>query len=221
MAIFKIKPIDSIISTTIVPFSSDNVGPDTLIVDPSAFLFANSPTNAGAVLGNLGAWTVTINGSVTGATGIDLASGNAATSTITVGLDGSVLGTNGNGIAAHSAVKIINNGEIFGSSQAILLDDGIVANTITNTATGVLSGQGSTAILDFGGTSNDTVTNSGIIVGNVDVAGGNNSVTNSSSIFGNLLGGARNDTFINSGQVSSAVDLGDRHEFIQQFRHGR
>ena len=66
MAIFEIKPADSVIAFGDA-FSYDSPDPDTLIVDAGAFLF--STAGSGAELANTGTWTVTVNGSIFGDVG--------------------------------------------------------------------------------------------------------------------------------------------------------
>ena len=87
MAIFKKTAANSVITNFAAAFNADTVlTADTLIVDPGAFLISTNPLFHAVDLANTGAWTVTISGSVfgVGSTGISLASGNAAVSTITV-----------------------------------------------------------------------------------------------------------------------------------------
>jgi hypothetical protein len=91
MAIFHITPADSVFTDVFLAnaFDSDTPAADTLILDPSAFLIATN-VGAGASLRNTGAWTVIINGSIVSQNyvGINLLTGNAAVSTITIGLEG-------------------------------------------------------------------------------------------------------------------------------------
>jgi hypothetical protein len=72
-------------STSGDAFASDTPDADTLIVDPGAFLISSNGN--GANLAATFAWTVTVNGLIVSqnGVGIDLAAGNVAGSTITIG----------------------------------------------------------------------------------------------------------------------------------------
>lgn len=89
MTIFRITPDASVHTTADFSsaFNSDSPGADTLIVDSNAFLVAEGNVGKGAFLGNKGAWTVIVNGSIFSrqAVGLVLAPSNAAVSTITIG----------------------------------------------------------------------------------------------------------------------------------------
>jgi hypothetical protein len=82
MAIFKIIPADSVFTSAALDnaFDFDTPGADTLIVDASAFLIATGSASIGALLGHMGAWNVTVNGSIVAnnGTGMLLDSSNAA-----------------------------------------------------------------------------------------------------------------------------------------------
>src|SRR5262249_52743409 len=164
-----------------------NPGPDTLVVDPGAYLIAEN--GHGAVLANTGAWTVTVNGSIVGTfTGIFLDPGNSAVSTIKISASGEVQGNVGLFVA--SSANINNAGDISGGSFAIAIESG-GAHTITNSGTmvGVVN-----SIVDESTASNDTVRNSGTITGGIFLANGNDTVTNSGALNGDLSLGDGNDT---------------------------
>ena len=118
MAINKVTSATSVLTTANADnaFDNDSAVADTLIVDVGAFLIAQGSNADGALLANTGAWTVTVNGSIFSqqSAGIDLASGNAAASTITIGTDGEVGGATG--IAAFSSATINNSGLIAGAN---------------------------------------------------------------------------------------------------------
>ncbi|MGV3549916.1 hypothetical protein [Rhizobium sp.] len=112
--------------------------------------------------------------------------------------DGSA--NNSEGIAAGGG--IINNykgGTIFSVDRAIQIDDseenGAYASvTITNA--GLIQGQGGDAIIIVG-EQNDVLNNSGTILGDISMGGGNDKVTFSkgSNVDGTVMLGAGNDTF--------------------------
>jgi hypothetical protein len=114
MAIFKVTPASSVFivdASFTDAFNSDTTSPDTLIVDPGAFLIAANFGN-GASLAPTGAWTVTVNGSIVSTIGVGIVvdSLNAAVSTIKIGVDGEVQGFDG--IILGSAANINNAGTI-------------------------------------------------------------------------------------------------------------
>jgi len=173
MAIFHITTATSRFTTTgntFGPPADDTPGADTLIVDPNAFLVANGGiTDNGAVLPQTGAWTASINGSIVSrnAYGIFLSPGNAAVSTITIGVEGEVQG--GVGILAKSSANIKNAGTIDGEDQDLLTNIGIeIGNgiyTIINSGKITTAASGDAILGGVGTTSNITVSNSGIISG--------------------------------------------------------
>jgi hypothetical protein len=192
MAIFHITPATSVLKATGTAFLSDSPGADTLIVDPGAFLISES-VGAGANLANTGAWTVTVNGSIVSQdfNGIFLTAGNAAVSTIKIGVDGSVQG-NGFGIFLLSSANINNAGTVSGLSGIEILNGG--THTITNS--GIINATGF-SIADLS-VSIDTVRNSGRIIGTMSLGGGDDTVTNF-AIVGDV---------IKSGTIAGTVDLG-------------
>jgi Ca2+-binding RTX toxin-like protein len=191
MAIFKITPATSVFVPIGSAFVSDTPGADALIVDPSAYLITTTPGSFGAFLANTGAWTVTVNGSIVSQSdvGIFLAAGNAAVSTIKIGVNGEVQGAGGGilpaGIVAESSANINNSGLI-------------------NGAIGLSGG-------------NDTVTNSGLLLGSVLLGDGTNHLTNSGTIDGFVVGGNGSDTVtdfaivgdvMKSGTITGTISLG-------------
>jgi Ca2+-binding RTX toxin-like protein len=195
MAIFRLKPADSVFTTVSDAFASDSPTADTLIVDPGAYLITASAVSNGAFLANTGAWTVTVNGSIVGRNaGIFLGDGNAAVSTIKVGVDGEVQGGLA-GIFAASPANINNAGVISGSAFGIELQLG-GTHTITNS--GEITATSGVAIRDVTGISNDTVKNSGAINGDINLRGGDDKVTNF-VIVGDV---------IKSGKITGTIDLG-------------
>jgi Ca2+-binding RTX toxin-like protein len=177
MAIFKITPAKSVFNDLApVPginpnaFDSDSAGADTLIVDPNAFLI--SLFGNGAFLANTGPWTVAVNGSVISQNnvGLLLAGGNTTVSTIKIGVDGGVQGGL-EGIQLASAGNVNNAGQISSSG-------GIAIRSV--------------------GFQNDTVINSGQIIGVISLSGGDDKVTNFA-----IVGGA-----MKSGTITGTIDLG-------------
>jgi Peptidase M10 serralysin C terminal/RTX calcium-binding nonapeptide repeat (4 copies) len=257
MALFKITPTTSVFKDVLEfqhpdAFNGDTAGADTLIVDPGAYLI--SVPGIGAVLAPTGAWTVMVNGSIVSQNsfGISLEAGNAAVSTIKIGLNGEVQGEAFSvGMRLLSSANINNAGTIDG---AIQLGDGVFSITNSgrisaetgNTITGD-SGTGNVIVHNSGtiagridtasGPGNDTVTNSHLIDGGVNLGDGNNHLTNSGTIFGGfvgfngadtvtnshlmlegnvLLGGGRN-TLINSGTIDGDIRGGDGADTMTDF----
>jgi hypothetical protein len=212
MANFKISPtnalgVPSSVSTALgSAFSSDSAAADTLTVDVGAYLISSdaSAGSAGALLGSVDAWTATINGVVFGADGINVAVGNAAVSTITVGATGNVTASVRNGIVTNSSAVISNSGTIVGVLNGISIEGG-TAISITNA--GSIIGP-TNAILDTSGLSNDTISNTGYISGNVTLAGGANKLTNNGSISGAVVGGADGDDITNTKVILQQIELG-------------
>ena len=227
MAIFKITPVTSVFTGNVRAFESDTPSADMLVVDPGAFLISTNLLGFGAFLANTDAWTVTVNGSIvaTGSTGIFLDAGNAAVSTIKIGVDGEVQGASF-GINLLSPANINNAGTInefgIGGIGIGIFNGG--THTITNS--GLITATSGVAIRDFDGISNDTVKNSGVINGDVTLSGGNDTVTNSGvldgtvllgegtnhlansgNIIGNVFGGSGADTVTNSHLINGVVSL--------------
>jgi Ca2+-binding RTX toxin-like protein len=211
MAIFKINVDTSVFTSTPgeSAFAADFPGPDTLIVDPNAYLI--STNGDGAFLATNGAWTVTVNGSIVSqiGAGISLEAGNASVSTINVGVGGEVIGALF-GVVLGSSANLNNAGEISGTNFGVMVGD-LGQHTITNSGTIV------GPIMDIIGRSNETVRNSGIINGTVDLSGGDDKVTNfavvgdvikSGTITGTISLGSGNDKFA-GGANSETVQDGD------------
>jgi hypothetical protein len=175
------------------------------------------------VLPQTGAWTVTVNGSIVSqfGAGILLASGNAAVSTIKIGVDDEVEGGNV-GIFLASSGNIINAGHISSVGFAGIGISSGGTHTITNS--GEISGPGAIFVSDTSNDTvknsgtmngaislspgNDTVTNTGTINGEISLGDGSNHLTNSGTITGTLLvGGSGNDTVTNYGTINGEVTL--------------
>lgn len=142
MATTKISATTSIVASAAgtSAFNSDLAGPDALIVDLDAYLVATNSTSNGARLGNNGAWTVTVNGTLYGAgSGIVLDAGNAALTTITVGAEGSIHGASDTGIKLGSPATIKNAGIISGF-QGIYAGAEVGGYSIVITNSGTLEG---------------------------------------------------------------------------------
>jgi hypothetical protein len=192
----------------------DSAGPDTLIVDPRAFLITMGFGSDGAFLANTGAWTVTVNGSVVSKDhfGIFLQAGNSAVSTIKIGVDGEVQGGNV-GIFLQSSANINNAGTIVGEVVGISISGGD-AHTIINS--GKITSRFDDAIRDIG-TSNDTVRNSGQIFGTLLLGFGNDTVTNAGTITGNVDLGHNTNRLTNSGRLFGNVTAGDGADTVTDF----
>jgi hypothetical protein len=175
--------LPSIITNTGAAFADDNPGPDTLIIDSGAFIITTDTGIAGVGVGLLatGAWTVTVNGFIgAGNVGLFLAGGNSATSTFTIGADGSVSGDGNYGLDVESAAKIVNRGKIFGGDVGIIHIGGDVSENFVNT--GTITGVNLSILTQ--GNGQDTVTNSGTLNGATNLGGGNDKLTNSGFING-------------------------------------
>jgi RTX calcium-binding nonapeptide repeat (4 copies) len=228
MAITRITPATSRFNSTGDAFgpADDTLSADTLIVDPGAFLISTALFFDGAFLAPTDAWTVKVNGSIVSQTdvGIFLGDGNAAVSTIMIGVDGEVQGVVG--IRLASSGNVNNAGTIIADRSA---GNGIdIFNGGTHTITNSGEITAAFAINVVTGTSNDTVRNSGIINGDIVLSGGNDTVTNShdivgavrlgdgtnrlansGGIFGEVFAGAGADTVTNAGHMGGDVNLGD------------
>jgi hypothetical protein len=235
MAIYHITPANSVFNQLLpLPgidahaFDSDSAGPDTLIVDPGAFLI--SVFADGAFLAPTGAWTVNVNGVIASpqtSVGIDLAAGNTAVSTINIGVDGGVQGQAA-GIFLGSPAKINNAGTIVASGEAGIEIANSGTNPITNsgnisstlfTGFGIEATVTSNDTLHNSGTidginlsaGNDTVTNSGLIAGFVRLGDGHNHLTSSGDL-GSVSAGSGDDTVRNSGELEGVqLGEGDNH----------
>jgi Peptidase M10 serralysin C terminal len=225
MATFKITPAKSVFINVpkLAAFAGDTPAADTLIVDPSAFLISTGLGGIGAELANTKAWTVTVNGSISGDLGIHLSPGNPAVSTITIGVNGEVQGQF-EGIVVSSSANINNAGEISVDPAGIGIELAVGGtHTITNSGTGTIDG-----IFDASGVSNDTVHNSGSILGKLELwfgddtvtnsgvvlsssavllGEGTNHLTNSGRIFADIFGGSGADTVTNSHLIDGTVEL--------------
>jgi Ca2+-binding RTX toxin-like protein len=208
---------------------------DSLTVNSDGYLFA---TDGDAV--NLGGiWTVKVNGFIgSGADALILNMTGLANkaSTIAVGADGDISGVNGILSAQAANISIAKGGAIFGADSAIKFTADAVGNyKITNA--GLIQSNGAACItLDGTGThtvinsgtisgddaifsnptmSNNLIKNSGNILGDIILSGGNDSVTNSKQIAGNVSLGDGNDTVTNSGIINGAVSMGIGNDVLK------
>lgn len=187
--------------------------------------------NDGTIIGEAGAGinmdsapdtttTVTNHGTITGmsvggadADGIDvdgLVSIDNFGTIKAVGLTGAANGLNealaiGGGFV-HNEV----GGLIVSDQRAITVDDsdgGSAFGVMTIVNDGTINGQNGEAI-SITGEFADTVTNTGSIVGSVDLGGGNDTLSNSGTITGTVLMGAGDDTVANHGAIRGNLGLG-------------
>lgn len=232
MAVFRIGPNNSLFGVSSV-FGGVVPSSNTLIFDPGGFLISTFPGATAATLNPVGAWTVTINGSVlsTGGTGIslfglptDFSPTVPPRSTITIGKEGTVEGA-AIGISLSRPATLNNAGLILATSpigSAIALI-GQSADTVINTGTIAgdvfRAGTGATTISNSGfidgtvalDTGSDVVSNRGAISQLLALGEGNNKLTNSGSIL-TLTSGNGSDTITNTGSIAfggSATSLGD------------
>lgn len=145
----------------------------------------------------------TVSGFGTGSAGIVGITGG--TMSVNVGLAGQIT-VRGGGIAISNAVSVHNDGLISSDSgDAINLHNDVLnKTTVVNSGT-IVAGAGAFAIHDDRFLFNlppsaDSITNSGLISGGVDLGGGDDVVTNSGN-----------------GQITQAVHLGDG---LDQYRGG-
>jgi hypothetical protein len=205
MANFKITNDNSIAVSGFLEFgfADDTPQGDNLTVDAGAFLISQGVAGIGAFLASTLAWKVTVNGTITSVdhAGIYLDANNAAVSTITIGADGVVGGRYG--IYVGSGATIKNSGLVSGTEVGIrIVDPG--TRTITNSDT--ISAP--IAIQDEYGLSTDKVTNTGALLGHIDLSGGNDSLTSSGRIEGDVTLGTGNNSFVNTGSVFGSVHSG-------------
>lgn len=178
-------------------------GPDSLIVDPDAYLISDSNGN-GAVL--TGPWNVAINGAVgtfdfSGQALIINASGASDVSHITIGSTGDVFG----GIAMDEGGTLVNKGNLSGRFTFSGSGGG---NQSINNSGAIQGGQG---CLSHFGTGDFTITNTGTIFGGEQTTigqnGGDLTITNSGLIecrgqIGNFGAGAL--TLVNTGTITAS-----------------
>jgi hypothetical protein len=197
----------------------NEAGPGTLIVDAGAFLISRSGGD-GAVL--TGSWTVTINGAVESFPEFSfdgiLVNASSDTTSIEIGAAGDVAGHTG--ISFSQAGSVINAGAITGESGGLFIGGSgnvFVNNTglieaietaVTSFTTGILTLVNSGTIIRTGddlsfaiGTGANTethLTNSGRMIGGVQLGDGGDSFTNFKKV-GHV---------IKSEFVSDPIDLG-------------
>jgi hypothetical protein len=212
MAVYTITATNSRFETSKNAFEDKTNGADTLTIKEGGYLIALN-SNLGARLDESGPWTVNVHGSIFAENdhAILLASGGAtkSTSTITIGASGQVASEGSYAIQAFSSVKVINAGILeAGSSTVVSLNGNKGASSLTNTATGVIgdSGQFNAITSVFGG-DNITVTNSGLIYGNIDLDVGNDVVTNNKIIDGNVDLGDGNNRYTSTKSTSEVGNI--------------
>jgi Ca2+-binding RTX toxin-like protein len=169
-------------------------------------------TGDNAVRAPTGRHEVTVAGTVIGFNGVELG-GNVAGQKIVVTKTGTILSDQGNAIfMAGSSGTIINNGDIvsrFGISLGGPTGTGLVINTgiiagggidalnnlrLTVRNSGIISDPGSDAITSSG--KSDTVINTGKIVGNILLGGGQDVYTGKTgTVIGTIDGGNGDDLF--------------------------
>lgn len=203
-------------------------GPDTLIVDPNAFLrtydAAFGAFDAARLLGP-GAWTVTVRGTLDSqiAYGLNLVSAAAITSSVTVTATGGIFGGAG-GIFSDHALNLNNSGQIavdrlasFGTAVTV---DANADYTITNSGEIIGASPALTGIgIALSGAGTHTINNSGLISGLIGIrnespGNGIENVTNSGTIEGFVVLGNGHDTLVNSGVIESNVSMGSGNDTV-------
>ena len=219
MTIFRITPSTSVVTSLMGDhaFEGDSAGADQLIVDSGAFLVTTGLYADAALLGPTGAWSVTVNGSVVSDEyyGLVLESGNAASSTITIGAEGEVSGQTA-ALSLRSSATVTNHG-LIGTSGLTGIDiAGAGQRTIINTGTI----ETPTAISDFEGLSQDSVINSGLITGHVSLGGGNDMLANSGTMTRGVSLGDGQNSLTNSGRIEGeliSVNLGADADVVTNY----
>jgi serralysin len=208
----------------------DETGPGTLLMDADAFLI--SETNTIQMSG--GPWTATIHGKVTssdfdGSGGWAVTMGTNASFTpgnsLFVGATGEITGFNA--VLGFSPINVTNQGRIVANDVAIrqgLAGDCTIKNSGTieastrgisfsspqggGTHTIVNSGliEAFTAIENLSATGIERVTNSGTIIGNIDLGGGNDSITDFAKVK------VKGKLVTKHGTVDGTIDLGDGND---------
>jgi Ca2+-binding RTX toxin-like protein len=180
-------------------------GPDSLIVDPGAYLV--SDTGFGAALS--GQWSITVNGVIASLSSNDSRAGislNGASSSLNIGKSGDVFGIF-TGARLTGATSITNKGGISGNTIGLYIEGG--QNTVVNNS-GTIFG-GDLGVL-FDGSGTLTLTNSGAIGGAVGGMSGGASGTfhikNGGSILGTITFEAGNDSLSNVLKVGTKVKHG-------------
>ena len=162
-----------------------------------------------------------LNGTADGGAGEDTLSFDITGTTYTGSIDPALRQL----FTSFEVEKIIGTGQVV-VQQTVEVSSGGELNLTEGSSVVVAPGQ--TAI--NGGAESVSVTNSGEVVGNVDLGGGNNVLTNASggsitgniatgdganmisnqggTITGNIVAGSGTDSLINSGTISGDVDLG-------------
>ncbi len=191
---------------------------DSFTINPGAFLISDSSP---LLLIGPAAWKVTINGQVLSTnagvgTTFAMLLGAGAASKLAIGTEGSIAasGVNGYGLWAVRDIAVVNKGLISGGICGVVFHGG---NNSINNAGEI---KGLRAIGSNNGTSNETVTNSGKITGQIALGDGTNKLTNSGIITIDPASGINssaitfgngNDTFDNKakGLTIDNVILGD------------
>ena len=162
-----------------------------------------------------------LNGTVDGGAGEDTLAFDITGTTYTGSIDPALRQL----FANFEIEKIIGTGQVV-VQQTVEVSSGGELNLTQGSSIVVAPGQ----TANNGGAESDSVTNSGEVVGNVDLGGGDNVLTNTAggsitgnivtgnganmisnqggTITGNILAGSGTDSLINSGTISGNVDLG-------------
>jgi Ca2+-binding RTX toxin-like protein len=189
-------------------FFRNSAGLDGLVVQQGAFLAASGDAGVAALLEATGAWNVRVDGTLASvmSMGLVLDVGNSGASAIAVGPEGSISGYYG--IAASSAMQIVNAGVIAGHSGFAVGFNGSGAHGLANA--GVLEG-GILAPASVATT--ETVTNSGTIDGSVELGAGADSFANVRTVGGVAVSGTVRQV-INMGSGNDRLLGGAKTELV-------
>jgi hypothetical protein len=225
MAVFKITSFDSIFANVGTGFFRNLAGANSLTVDESAYIVANS-IDAAVILNSIGfgastgPWSVTANGSIFSKDGPGLLVQTTSLTTVTVGVHGEI--GSGTDTAIHvdrGPANIKNAGLISGgfgedavslAGKSTITNSGmIVGDIFTSTGALTVANSGKIAGSITTQSSDDKVTNSRHIEGDINFGEGNNTYTaTKGSLISNIFAGSGNDTVSVVGEILETVQLG-------------
>ena len=204
MATYKITTADSIFVNFpgIYAFAQGTAGADSLTIDPGAFLIATGANAMSTQLAAAGPWKVAVNGTIYSqqSHGIFLA-GNTGKSSITVGSEGSIRGVTA--ILTDDQLTLTNAGVIAGVDIGVSLQGSSFSLNNSGTISGTLF-----SVHDNENLSVDRITNTGTMIGSVDLGDQNDTLTNQGSIVGSVLVGSDVDTNDAPSAATRLIDMG-------------
>jgi serralysin len=146
-------------------------------------------------------------------------------SLVTITNTGTISGVNADGIAAHqgyAGINLTNSGLVEGGGSystggsprdLVAIEGGILADTIINTGTIRTTNPGGTAISTYEGA--DSLTNSGMIIGNVNLGGDDDTYDGRlGSVTGTVFGSDGDDTLMGSNTADDVFDGGAGYDLL-------